>query len=159
MPVDPDGKVIPDNPADRYATPINRKPKKHFTLKDYLFSFGILGGLALLISFFGRPSSHTTQASPAPIWITANIWQGAGSTEVGPADVTGTWRFTWQCPVINNAMTMHVVDGSGNTLVLKNVECTRIDHVGFTTLTYTGQASIEISAVGSWTVSIREPTQ
>lgn len=159
MPVDPFGKLIPRNPADRYAKPINRKPKRRKKRLDLFVLYGsfvFVCVLTLYSAIKGQPQTHP--AAP-PIWVTTASWQGANSTEVGPAETSGTWHFTWTCPVTDNAMSMRVLDEQGNPLLLKNVACTSNDHTGSATVTYTGNVHIGISAVGSWTMSIQEPYQ
>lgn len=155
MPVDRFGKLFfPKPPANRYATPMNRKPKR--TNKDYLW---LVGALVLLLFLAGLASlslTHTTQKSD---WYQSFVHDGADSTELGPVEVSGTWRFTWACPVTNKAMSLYVKDEQGTILYFDNIECTSDDHAGFIPISYTGQVFIEMSAIGNWTVSIEEPTQ
>ena len=153
MPVDPFGKLVPN----RYATPINRKPRKR--RRSWIVN-GCLALVALALIFvfvvgvYSCSMRQRGQVNVRTDWPAILTASATGSEYTAPITVTSVWQITWQC---NAPLVVQGVSSNGLSAEFINTDCDISQESGAVQVTGAGTVSLRIISQGPWTVSIREP--
>lgn len=163
MPVDKFGWIVgedePAHPTDRYAVPINRKPKRKN--KDSLLLAGALALILLLIVSMLVATSHRTHvtaAQPTPTVTDELSWpiifsmNNTGNWESKPFTVSSPWQLSWQC---DKNLSVAAIYQNGQHIQVTNItDCTLFPDV--VQMKQAGTIHLEIQATGFWSIAIRE---
>lgn len=171
MPVDRFGKLtFRNNPANRYATPINRKPKRRKRFKAIIV---ILGCFALLVVtnflWFFIPALYADLTghpeAPHRYWTPVLAYHGAGSQETADFHVSDTWKLTWNCDSDGYSLTIQPIFGtSGKPVPPVNVNCDTGNLSGTVQMSRGGNVALSVIAqetqgvvtLESWHVSVQD---
>lgn len=159
MPVDPYGKLF--DRADRYAMPINRKPRlQRLSRRSHFLLNGCLGLIALSLVFIfvvGIYSCSTRQPGQTDVrtdWPAILTAQGTGTEGTAPVQVSNVWQIEWHC---NAPLVVQAVYAVTAVYTVINTNCNISQEAGAVEMATPGTVHLRILSQGSWTVNIREP--
>jgi hypothetical protein len=142
MPVDRFGKLI-----------VQVYRRKRLGLKDYLLTFGVLGGLALVLTLCSWSSRSALPDTSS--WPTTFRADGTGRIHTRSTTVSSAWLLDWQC---NKSLQVEAVYKSGQRIQAVNVaDCTASGNAGTVLMHQAGTITLQIHAPGYWSIAIREP--